>query len=590
MTRWIVALLFSASAAVGEAQTAPPAGTKAVHRTPQESIVAGAQAIEVAAEDAKGYYNRGIAYARSGRRVEAIAEYGKAIELDPTFAQAYYERANSSAAAGEYARAIDDCTKAIELNPKFAEAYCVRGVANAYLAKKEESDDDFRQAVALKPALEGTVKALSARLAAIPAKTRSDALANDIRQAVRDLNYPSKTADDVARMVSGWNLDRLRQRLATARDDLQLGKIDKARVAQVEEHITRELSQTIASKITFDLPAFSLSDVVTRRKTNCLGYAQLVYVLGNSIGLTTKAAQIGELARRAPAPASWGHIACLVELTDGTTVMVEVSIANKFVSKPFILPETFVEGHYYSTLKDKSNPLGIHPSIRILNRNGLIAAVYTSQGNTYTEAGQHDRALTYHRRAIELDPTQADPYTNRANSYLALRQYSEAMADFDKAVEIHPGELAFFNRGTALHLTEQHGKAISDLTRAIELRPKYREAYLNRGSAHLALGKYEEAVSDYTSGIEIEPGEADAYYNRSIAYARWGRDDDALADLNKTIALNPRHASAYLGRGYTLAKRGKTEEGKRELRKALQLDPSSKPYVQATCEEFKLAL
>jgi hypothetical protein len=55
---------------------------------------------------------------------------------------------------------------------------------------------------------------------------------------------------------------------------------------------------------------FYLSAVVKDRKAQCLGYSQLFYILGKSVGLPISAADVLESAA-GPLPAGEGHVACL---------------------------------------------------------------------------------------------------------------------------------------------------------------------------------------------------------------------------------------------------------------------------------------
>jgi len=62
------------------------------------------------------------------------------------------------------------------------------------------------------------------------------------------------------------------------------------------------------------LTYFYLANVVKDKKAQCLGYCQLVYILGHSLGLRVAVIEVLEKAF-GHLPSGEGHAACFVELT-----------------------------------------------------------------------------------------------------------------------------------------------------------------------------------------------------------------------------------------------------------------------------------
>ena len=107
------------------------------------------KALERNPHDASAYYNRGLAYSRTGEYDRAIADFNKALELNPKLAEAYFSRALVYGRKGEYDLAISDFNKVLEMNPKLAQAYYNRGLA--YFEKKDYDKvwDDIHKAQSL---------------------------------------------------------------------------------------------------------------------------------------------------------------------------------------------------------------------------------------------------------------------------------------------------------------------------------------------------------------------------------------------------------------------------------------------------------
>ena len=106
----------------------------------QRALADYGKAIELKPQSIEAYYNRGVVYQRSGNHQQAIKDYDSVIELEPRFKPAYYNRGLAYDKSGNHQRAIKDYIKAIELDPKFALAY-VR------LAKDYEKQEQYEAAI-----------------------------------------------------------------------------------------------------------------------------------------------------------------------------------------------------------------------------------------------------------------------------------------------------------------------------------------------------------------------------------------------------------------------------------------------------------
>jgi Flp pilus assembly protein TadD len=97
------------------------------------------------------YYNRGIAYFKSGKEKEAEENFDKVIIMDPRMSSAYVYRGLCREKLGRYKEALNDYTKALELKPNDAAIH--NNIAYLYVSANDES---FRDKV---KALEHAAKA-----------------------------------------------------------------------------------------------------------------------------------------------------------------------------------------------------------------------------------------------------------------------------------------------------------------------------------------------------------------------------------------------------------------------------------------------
>ncbi len=452
-------------------------------------------------------------------------------------------------------------------------------------------------------------------------------VAAEIDKSVTELGYPQAVAQDLVGLARDWKCDEWQQAIGHARQTYQQKRISPADVVQVEQAVIQGLYQTIGGEIApcseeESANHFHLSKVVKDRTAGCLGCSQLVYVLGNSVGLRVTAIGVLELAS-GDLPAGVGHSACCVELANGKVRMVDVS--QNLLSKPFIFPKTYRAAGHYWEWKQKANPLGLHRRIQIWNKSGLSGAIYSNLGVAYLKAGDHAQDISCQTKAIQLNPDFALAYCNRGNAcansgqlanalsdytkaiqldadfalayynrgaaYAGSGRLTDAFADYNKAIQLNPKYVeAYFNRGVAYETADQPANALSDFTKAIQLNPSFALAYYNRGNTYANSGQLANALSDFAKAIELNPTFAFAYYNRGVAYDESGQHVKAISDFSQAIQLNPQFAVAYFSRGLAHAQMGQTTEAKQDLQQAVELNPDLKERVEKASNQFKLGL
>ncbi|MFA6562747.1 MAG: tetratricopeptide repeat protein [Verrucomicrobiia bacterium] len=351
-------------------------------------------------------------------------------------------------------------------------------------------------------------------------------VSTEIKKLVKGLEYSDKVAEEFTQMVSGWKnkhgesvLIAWKHRLTQARQDYQRANISKARLAIIERDVVKDLTR-IQKEVSFDYSfdlddvirsKFDLADVIRSKQAQCLGCSQLVFIVGNSVGLPVQAISVFKGRTGLLWAGNEAHVACIVNLSDGRSMMVDLAGAGlagarSFVSEPFIIDEKFRRVGNYLELKDETSPLRIHRRIQVLDRAGLVSAIYSNRGVVSDRLRQYAQAISDYNKAIELNPKNAEAYDNRGVTYAKSGLFTQAISDFNKAIDLNPQFAnAYNNRGNAYGNLGQHAQAISDCNKAIEIVPKLAEAYITRGLGYFFLRKPEEAKKDLLKAVELKP-------------------------------------------------------------------------------------
>jgi tetratricopeptide (TPR) repeat protein len=103
------------------------------------------KAIELSPFEINNYYNRGIAFFKSGKEKEAEEDFDRVIVMDPRMSSVYVYRGLCRERLGRYKDALNDYTKALELKPTDAAIH--NNIAYLYISANDESFRDKAKAL-----------------------------------------------------------------------------------------------------------------------------------------------------------------------------------------------------------------------------------------------------------------------------------------------------------------------------------------------------------------------------------------------------------------------------------------------------------
>ena len=214
---------------------------------------------------------------------------------------------------------------------------------------------------------------------------------------------------------------------------------------------------------------------------------------------------------------------------------------------------------YYYLNKENEAFVNFDKAIEVDPKNTWA---YLCRAAAHRDSDRYEEALTDYSTPIALNTGMLqEAYTERASTYIELNQTENAFADLSKAIELDPTDANPYRfRGFLYLRLEKYENALRDLTLAIELNPVKAEIYHHRAQAYFSLNQYENAFADYEMAIELDPKDAVMYHNRGNAYNRMQRFEKALADFKRAIELDPDFTEAYFIAGMTLVSRSALEE------------------------------
>jgi TolB-like protein/Tfp pilus assembly protein PilF/class 3 adenylate cyclase len=243
------------------------------------------------------------------------------------------------------------------------------------------------------------------------------------------------------------------------------------------------------------------------------------------------------------APAYAEIAACYVLLAQWTPAdpVQAFRKARETANRALQLDDTLAEAHAALALVLFNDELDLRDARREFERAIQINPNYASARHWFGHAvlgpvGEHDRAISELRRAVELDPFSPIINANLGYSYILARRYSEAIRQLRKAVELDPK--FFYSHGClgqAFFFNGQIDEAIAEYERTQELNHSVGGlafqvyAYATKGDRIRALQLLEQMKSP-------RPRNPVWAYGLAIAHTGLGDQNAAINWLERSYA------------------------------------------------------
>jgi Tfp pilus assembly protein PilF len=203
-----------------------------------------------------------------------------------------------------------------------------------------------------------------------------------------------------------------------------------------------------------------------------------------------------------------------------------------------------------------------------LRENAHLAGANLFAGVTELDLGDPTLALSYLKRAEELDPSQPAPLLEMGKAYVALRNYGLANKSYSKAaaldtrlaqawygVGVTDRSLAEELLNRAARIGDKNGAsnkrvrqllddALRALSRAIELDPNSARTHLIMAESLADAGRFAEAAPEYETAIKLDPQLEAAYLGLASQHWKQREFDQAIPPLKHVLLKSPKDPEA----------------------------------------------
>jgi Tfp pilus assembly protein PilF len=163
------------------------------------------------------------------------------------------------------------------------------------------------------------------------------------------------------------------------------------------------------------------------------------------------------------------------------------------------------------------------------------------------KSGDHARAETALKKAVEFDSTNTKALTNLARVVLEQGRASEALPYIEKANDVAPDAAEVWRvLGNVQSQLGRSDEALESYRRALALNDRDAWSMNNYGLVLIQTGRYEEAVAPLARAVELMPTSAVFHNNLGVALERSGLYGSAKTAFEKAIAADSTFTKAKI--------------------------------------------
>ncbi len=472
------------------------------------------------------YLEQGLAYWAEKKWQETVQACEKAISLNPDLAEAHKTLGNALQKANRLPEAMGHYARAIEIKPDFAEAYANLGSLYASQKKWEQAINYYEKALSLKSDFSGVYRHLAKVWENIGSPENA-------KQMLEKADY----------------LDKLNQNLSP-----------KQHFQVAEQYYKKN-----------QLPeALKHYNLAVKLKPDWLDPHLKRAEIAAAIGLWEQAAKYYRAILYLQNPHSTGspkyNLPQLSSSNDKGTDSAQLRLN----------PSAQLEKDDLSAPNSSgSNPL-IQQYLKQAQEKPESAEIRSNLGSLYARQKQWDKAITYYKQAIQLNPNFAGAYRNLARALTRAGNSEAATEYWLRAIELEAqGVKAEEYLQLASNLIKKNNikSAISCYRRVIQLQPDVAEPYLKLGDLFIQVKQYSQAQTCYQEGVKHNPQNPELNYSLGLVLAQQNDWDSAVKFYKRALQLKPDYWEAAHNLGEALSQKKLWSDSIPWYRQAIKLNP-----------------
>lgn len=199
---------------------------------------------------------------------------------------------------------------------------------------------------------------------------------------------------------------------------------------------------------------------------------------------------------------------------------------------------------------------------------------WCAAGNCFSLQREHDIAIKFIQRAIQVDPGYTYAYTLLGHEFVLTEELDKALACFRNAIRVKPRHYnAWYGLGMIYYKQEKFSLAEMHFQKALNINPQSSILLCHIAVVQHALKKSDKALDTLNKAISIDPKNPLCKFHRaSILFAN-EKYKSALQELEELKQIVPKESLVYFLIGKVYKKLGQTHLALMNFSWAMDLDP-----------------
>ena len=212
-------------------------------------------------------------------------------------------------------------------------------------------------------------------------------------------------------------------------------------------------------------------------------------------------------------------------------------------------------------------------------------------GNCFSLEKEHDLAIRFFKRALQLDENFTYAYTLAGHEYIANEDFEQATACYRHALRTDRSHYnAWWGLGTIYARQEKHELAELHFRKAINIHPKSSVLCCFLGTVLDKVGRYEEALEALDQAKHLQPSNPQARFQRAKVLCNLDRWEEALDELEFVLDVVPKEATVHMFLGKVYQRLGDRGKAMVHFVAALDLDPKGAADVRDAINQMDESL
>lgn len=382
----------------------------------EKAVALCQRAVELQPNSASFQDSLGWALYKAGRHSEAVRHFAAAVKIDPTFFKSHFNLGLVEFANNNHAAAIVHFRNCLRLNPSYLKAYV--SLADSY----EKVNDDAR--------------ALHIYRQALTRAPEGDGIKRHLERKVRQLTEASKK-QYFSNLTGRHGSSALQEFMSRRQRTGELG----ARMQQATNQVAVNSSFTPVSAVSQPSTLFAPAapQMVSQSNDSAADYSKIQpgFIAAqnaadnDSLSLSYSAASVHMM----PAPRQ-------ITVDQERELERKYSLSKSYLDRGLIKEAAQELGNIIrvapesSMVSRQSRNLLLRVKKEIEEKSSLKANTHRDMGKDFFRSGQYSMAEVEFRKALGLDPENAEVFKDLALLYYNQNRYQEAFEQSKKAIAL----------------------------------------------------------------------------------------------------------------------------------------------------------